>query len=66
LTNSERQRRFRQRKRAANDARNKLIIDARLGTLSAKQRAIAAAALNAVSEILTGTTNGEGTSRGHG
>jgi hypothetical protein len=54
LTNAERQQRCRARKRHAKDERNKLIIGARLGALSTKQRVLAAAALSAVSDILTG------------
>jgi hypothetical protein len=57
LTNRERQQRFRARQRAVKAEQTKLIINARLGTLSAKQRALAAAALTAISEILARTTN---------
>jgi hypothetical protein len=57
LTNSQRQQRFRARRRTAKAARDKLIIDAQLAVLNAKQRALAAAALSAVSAILNATTN---------
>ena len=53
MSNAQKQQRYRERKRQAKDARDKLIIGARLEALNSKQRAIAAAALSAVSDILT-------------
>jgi len=67
MSNAERVRNFRARKREAEAEQCQLIIGARLETLSTKQRALAAAALSAVSDILTGNVTrsaGEGMREG--